>query len=146
MSFVHYPHCPVAFATCSFPPPCFHSNSVKVSKRNVAFKPLKLTLTTHRTQSLGGLLLDPGQKAMLSSSAQVSCIGSMHSYHVEGMAAFAHEQSAIIAGKLARRTSAVELDATDAADVFFRHVPSPGSDAMPFLDCDFHCFLLCGKE
>lgn len=55
-----------------------------------------------------------------------------------------HTQSTIIPRILACRTSSVKLDATDAADVVFGHVPAPGGDGVPFFDCDFHCFSLDG--
>jgi hypothetical protein len=59
-------------------------------------------------------------------------------YHVKRMSTFAHQQSTVITGEFARGTSAIELDATDATDLIFRHVPAPGGDRVPFLDCYFH--------
>lgn len=49
-----------------------------------------------------------------------------------------HTQRTVITGVFTRGTCAVELDATDAADVVFGHVPAPGGDCVPFVYCDFH--------
>lgn len=48
-------------------------------------------------------------------------------------------QRAVIAGKLAGRTGAVELDSTDATDFIFWHVPCPRGYRVPLLDLDLHC-------
>lgn len=47
-------------------------------------------------------------------------------------------QSTVVAGVFAGGAGAVELDATDAADVVFGHVPAPGGDGVPGFDGDFH--------
>lgn len=47
-------------------------------------------------------------------------------------------QSTVIPREFARWASAVELDATDPTDVVVGHVPAPGCDGIPLLDCDFH--------
>lgn len=48
-------------------------------------------------------------------------------------------QRAVIAGKLAGRAGSIELNATDTTDFVLRHVPVPGSDGVPFFECDLHC-------
>ena len=60
------------------------------------------------------------------------------SYHVKRVTAFTNEQGAVIPGKLAGRTSAIELNATYTTHLVFGHVPSPRSNSMPFLYDDFH--------
>lgn len=47
-------------------------------------------------------------------------------------------QGTIVTGKLAGGTGAVELDATDAADIVVGHVPAPGSDGVPLFEGNFH--------
>ena len=65
-------------------------------------------------------------------------IEAQATHHMKGMAAFSHQQGAIISRKLARRTCAIELYTTDATDFIFRHVPPPCGDGVPFLDPHFH--------
>lgn len=45
---------------------------------------------------------------------------------------------AVITGKFAGRTSAIELNTTDTTDFILRDVPVPSSDGIPFLNGDLH--------
>lgn len=54
-------------------------------------------------------------------------------------------EGAVIAGKFAGRTSAVELDAADTTHLILGHVPVPGGNGIPFLQSDLHCSN-CKKE
>ena len=47
-------------------------------------------------------------------------------------------ESAVVPGIFACGTCSIELHTTYSTDVIFRHVPSPGSYRVPFLDGDFH--------
>lgn len=47
-------------------------------------------------------------------------------------------QCTVITREFARRTRAIELNTTDAADVVLGHVPPPGRDGVPLLDSDLH--------
>lgn len=49
-----------------------------------------------------------------------------------------HTESTIIARIFARRTSSIELNATNTTDFIFRHIPPPGSDCVPLFDSDLH--------
>lgn len=51
-------------------------------------------------------------------------------------------ERAVIPGIFARRTGSIELDATDATDVVFGHVPAPGGYCVPLVDGDLHCRLV----
>ena len=48
-----------------------------------------------------------------------------------------HTKRTIIARVFTRWTSPIELHAADAADVVFGHVPAPGGDGVPGVDCYF---------
>ena len=60
------------------------------------------------------------------------------SYHVERVTAFANEQGAVIPGKLAGGTSAIELDAAYTTHLVLGHIPSPRSNSVPLLYDYFH--------
>lgn len=47
-------------------------------------------------------------------------------------------EGAVIAGKFAGRTGAIELNTTDTADFIFRDIPVPSSDGIPFFNGDLH--------
>lgn len=85
-------------------------------------------LPTHWTKALGGILLDPGHETM----------------HVERVSAFTYEQRTVVSWVFTRRTSSVKLNPTDSTHFILRHVPSPCSHCVPFLDSDFHGAELAG--
>lgn len=47
-------------------------------------------------------------------------------------------QRAVVAWELALGAGAVVRIATDATHVVVRHIPPPGRDGVPLVDCDFH--------
>ena len=49
-----------------------------------------------------------------------------------------HTDRTVIAGKFALWTCAIELHATDTAEVVVRHVPSPRGDGVVGCDFDLH--------
>lgn len=62
---------------------------------------------------------------------------------MEGVATFSHQQSTIVAWKLAGRAGSVKLHTADATDFILWHIPSPCRDGVPRLYLDFHnCQLL----
>lgn len=104
----------------------------------------KHTLTAHRTESFCRVLIDPRQEAVLCVSVPPLPEGRLRTHHMERVATFAHQQRAVVSWKFACRTCSVELDATDATNFVFRHIPPPGGDRMPFLYLDLH--LLSGFQ
>ena len=49
-----------------------------------------------------------------------------------------HTQTAVIAREFTRRTSAVEVNLADAADVVLGDIPAPSGDRIPIGDLNFH--------
>jgi len=66
-------------------------------------------LSAHGALALGSVLLDPLHNTM----------------HVKVMTALSVQKTAVIAWKLAGRTSAIKLDLTDTTDVILGKVPTP---------------------
>lgn len=54
------------------------------------------------------------------------------------MATFPQKKGTVISGIFTRRTSSVELDTTDSADVVLGHIPAPRRYRVPLLDRDLH--------
>lgn len=54
----------------------------------------------------------------------------------------ARTEAAVIARILAGRARPVKVSLADAANVVFGNIPLPCSDGIPFLDGDFHCYVL----
>jgi hypothetical protein len=122
------------------------------------------TLSTHRTQPLGSLQVNPGHQTMLYGISAARSTGLHSSYHMKRVVTsslhYNHHsrhaergdrsseltQGTVIAGEFAGRTSAIELNTTDTTDFIFRNIPVPSSDSIPFFYGDLHSEVIVEEK